>query len=454
LRADAATPRVAEAAFRYDSVQMKVKPVTNDLSTRRNARGSVLLLLMLLLGSLSFGQAPQKQPWGKTSLGEQLELHLGKGYEALKQEKYGDAAEEFRAALEIDPSLVMRARFPLAIALFEEHKNATARRELETVRKAAGDLPSVLYYIGRLDLDEEDYKNAIANLNKASAKPPYPDTAYYLGLAYMRDGNAREAEKWMEEAVRLHPNDSRALYQLGLLYRKEGREDEANQAFQKSREQKAQSDKLSQLKYECGQELDRGASEKAGTVCDQLYDPNDADKLTALGILYGQHGELERALKPLTRAAELQPQSPQMQYNLAFTYYQLKRFADARGPLAGAIEGWPDLFPLNALYGAVLWNLGETESAYEALRKAHRLNIEDAGTTEMLYAATLGMAKKSQDGHADDEELRYLKEAVNLKPDGAEPHQRMASLYLRTGHPDQAREEQERAEQLSRTPND
>ena len=174
---------------------MNVKPVTNAVSTRRNERGSVLLLLMLLLGSLSFGQAaPQKQPWGKTSLGEQLELHLGKGYEALKQEKYGDAAEEFQAALEIDPSLVMRARFPLAVALFEEHKNATARRELETVRKAAGDLPSVLYYIGRLDLDEEDYKNAIANLNKASAKAPYPDTAYYLGLAYMRDGNTREAE--------------------------------------------------------------------------------------------------------------------------------------------------------------------------------------------------------------------------------------------------------------------
>src|SRR5208337_1604003 len=120
--------------------------------------------------------------------------------------------------------------------------------------------------------------------------------------------------------------------ELATLYRKEGRQAEANQAFQQSKEKKARSDKQSQLKYECAQELDRGPREKATAICEQLDDPNDAEKLTALGILYGQHGDLERALKPLQRAAELAPQSPQMQYNLAFTYFQLKRFADARGP--------------------------------------------------------------------------------------------------------------------------
>ncbi len=27
-------------------------------------------------------------------------------------------------------------------------------------------------------------------------------------------------------------------------------------------------------------------------ICEQLYDPNDADKLTELGTIYGQHGDL------------------------------------------------------------------------------------------------------------------------------------------------------------------
>jgi len=432
---------------------MKANPARNGVSKARIRRRTLFLLPTLLLGTFSFGQtATQNESSPKASSDELLEQHLGKGYEALKQEKYGDAAEEFRAALGIDPTLVMRARFPLAIALFEEHQAAEARRELETVRKAVGDQPSVLYYLGRLDLDEHDYKKAITNLNKANAKPPYPNTAYYLGLAYARDGNMQDAEKWLKEAARLHPDDSRAQYQLGLLYRKEGRNEEANQAFQKSKEQKAQSDNLSQLKYECGQELDRGVSEKAITVCDQLYDPNDADKLTALGILYGQHGELERALKPLARAAELQPQSPQAQYNLAFTYYQLKRYGSARGPLAGAVDRWPDLFPLNALFGAVLWNLGETQAAYEALHRAHRLNAEDAGTTDMLYLTTLELAKQSANSHADAEEMRYLQEAASLQPGDPEPHERLVSLYKRTGRPEQAADERKKAEQLAKAP--
>src|SRR4029077_1488564 len=116
-----------------------------------------------------------------------------------------------------------------------------------------------------------------------------------------------------------------------------------------------------------------------------------AEKLTALGTIYGQHGDLEAALKPLRRAAELAPESPQMQYNLALTYYQLGRFEEARTPLANAIQRWPDLFQLNALYGAVLSKLGEDVPAYEALRHAHQLNPEDAGTGEQLYLTIMAL---------------------------------------------------------------
>jgi Flp pilus assembly protein TadD len=126
-----------------------------------------------------------------------------------------------------------------------------------------------------------------------------------------------------------------------------------------------------------------------------LYDPDDAEKLTALGTIYGQHGDLEAALKPLRRAAELAPESPQMQYNLALTYYQLNRFKEARRPLANTIQRWPDLFQLNALYGAVLSKLGEDLAAYQALRHAHQLNPQESGAVDRLYIATLGLARKT-----------------------------------------------------------
>ena len=411
----------------------------------RTGRLNFLLLFLLLSSWRAEGQSPDS---GKTSTGNSADVHLGNGYEALRQERYEAAEKEFRAALAIDPELVMRARFPLAVALFEQHKSVESRREFENVRKAVGEKPGVLYYLGRLDLEEHKYKNAILNLSKASSHPPFPDTTFYLGLAYLGQGSYPDAEKWLKKAIELNPGESRAEYELATLYRKEGRKEDAELAFQQAKEMKAQGNKQSQLKWECAQELDHSPGEKATSMCDQLYDPNDADKLTDLGILYGQHGQLEKALKPLQRAAELTPQSPQMQYNLAFTYFQLKRFADARGPLERAVQQWPDLFPLNQLYGAVLWNLGEVLPSYEALRRAHQLNSADAPTTTLLYQCTLELAARSEQAVADSEALRYLQEAASLAPTAPEPHERMAAIYKRTGRPDQAQEEERKAGEL------
>jgi Flp pilus assembly protein TadD len=441
--------------FLYDSfVRIALNP-RNGIPALRICLRNVFLVICLMLDLSALGQtSAQNQHSPTIPDAEQAEVHLGKGYEALKQERYGDAATEFRMALKIDPTLVMRARFPLAVALFEEHQEAEARHELETVRQTVGEQPSICYYLARLDLEEQKYKSAITNFNKAIENPPFPDTAYYLGFAYFKDGNDQEAEKWLKEAARLNRDDSRAQYQLAVLYRKEGREEEARQAFSRTKEQRERSDKLSQLKSDCARQLDQGVSEQALLVCEQLYNPDDAEMLTSLGILYGQRGELERALKPLLRAAELEPQSPQIQYNLAFTYYRMGRFADARSPLAGALERWPDLFSLNALYGAVLWRLGEAEPAHQVLKRAHKLNADDASTTDFLYMATLELAKKSEQSASPSQALGYLKEAAALKPSEPQPHQQMALIYSQTGHPEQARAEEQISNQLTKSSND
>jgi Flp pilus assembly protein TadD len=200
---------------------------------------------------------------------------------------------------------------------------------------------------------------------------------------------------------------------------------------------------------ECRQKLDQGLREEARTVCEQLYDPDDADKLTELGTIYGQYGDLQAALKPLRRAAELAPQSPQMQFNLALTYFQLNQFEEARKPLEPAIKRWPDLFQINMLYGAVLMKLGDFQPAYETLRHAHDLNPQDAGTAEMLYATTLDLARKTQDARQYPDALRYLQEASSMRPNDPTPHRRMAEIYTLTGRPDDAKVQQETADKLA-----
>jgi Flp pilus assembly protein TadD len=375
---------------------------------------------------------------------------LGKGYEALKNDRYDVAVTEFQAALKLDPKLVLRARFPLAVALFELHKSLDARREFDIVRRESGEHPNILYYLGRIDLDNRNFAEAIEKLTKAAADPPFPDTTYYLGFACLKIGDFPAAEKWLSKAVHANPHDARVLYQLGLVYRKQGREAEAQKAIAQSNEQRQRDSKESQLRLDCALKLDQGSKESAHALCEQLYDPADADKLTALGTIYGQHGDPEAALKPLQRAAELSPQSPQMQYNLALAYFQLKRLDEARATLAPAVTQWPDLFQLSALYGKVLAKLGDDLPAYQALHHAHELNSEDSETSDILFLSILKLGYKSGEGGRYAESLLYFEEAAKLRPREPEPHVGIAAVYSQTGRLAEAVAQQQEAERLTK----
>jgi Flp pilus assembly protein TadD len=378
-----------------------------------------------------------------------LEAHLGKGYEALRQDRYEVAAEEFRAALDLDPKLDLKARFPLAVALFEMHKFADSRREFDTVRREAGDRPSISYYLGRLDLEDRNYPGAIQNLQAAIATPPFSDTAYYLGFACFKQGNLPSAEKWLKEATRLNPRDARMQYQLGLVYRKEGKEEDAKKSVELSEELRRRDDTESRLISDCGKKLEQGPREEAHAVCDKLYDPDNTDKLTELGTIYAQHGDFDAALPVLLRAAELAPQSPIMQYNLAHLYYDMNQYENARVPLADATKRWPDLFPLSALYAAVLYKLSEFQPAYETLRHARQLNPQDTSTADLLYLSALQLGRKRREEKQYAEALRYLQEAASMKPQEPAPHLSMADVYSDLGRTKQAQDEHREAERLS-----
>jgi type IV pilus assembly protein PilF len=408
------------------------------------------VLLLSLAVAVFAGRATCQQTQAGLPEGA-AEAHLAKGYDALKEDRYTVAVDEFRAALALDPKLVLRARFPLAVALFEMHKYDDARRELQQVRQSAGDHPNVMYYLGRVDVEEHDFPQAVRHLSKAAAKPPFPDTSYYLGYAYFRNGNLAKAEEWLKKAEIAIPHDSRVPYQLGFVYRQQGRKEESAKAFAQAAQLRQRDADEARIQSECAQKLDQGLREQAHAICNQLYDANDAARLTELGTLYGQHGDYEAALKPLQRAAELVPHSPQMQYNLALVYFQLNRFEEARAPLRTALQRWPDLFQLNALYGAVLLKLGDELAAYQALQHAHQLNPSDSGTVDLLYVASLRLGEKSHAARRYADALRYYGEAAKLRPAEPAPHRGMAKVYALAGKRSEAKAEETEADRLAKS---
>src|SRR5262245_19708157 len=74
---------------------------------------------------------------------------------------------------------------------------------------------------------------------------------------------------------------------------------------------------------------------------------------------------------------------------------------------------------LNALYGAVLSNLGEDELAHKTLQTAHQLNARDRAVGDILFIATIMVARKRQAAEDYPDALCYYQDAAKPKASGA-----------------------------------
>jgi tetratricopeptide (TPR) repeat protein len=376
------------------------------------------------------------------------QIHLGRGYDHIEKEQYQPAADEFKAALALDPRLI-RARYQLAVCNFALGRRTEARSEFERVQSELPGQSSVVYYLGRLDLLDHSFDRAVQRLRSVAADPPFPDTAYYLGSAYLQKGDLQLAETWLKRGAKLDPNDFRVPDHLARVYQKLGRRHGAEREYARSADLRRRYDETARQAVECSRALETQSLDSSIAVCQVLSASEDADKLTTLGMLYGNHGHFAEALEPLRRAAALDPDSSEVQHDLGLTYFRLKRYSEARAPLERAVELRPDFFGSNALLGAVLFVLKEDQAAFRVLDHAHGLNPRDADTVQLLFKTALSLGRTRMIGKRYEEGLSYLRKAVELEPTEAAPHLALAQTFQALGRPAEAEQERESAEHLA-----
>ena len=345
--------------------------------------------------------------------------HIGKGYELVQADRYGEAAAEFRAALALDPDAV-QVRYQLAVCLFALGERDEARREFVRLRALTHQDTKVIYYLGRLDLLAGNPENAIHHFESIVQDPPFSDTAFYLGSAYLDNRDTENAIEWLRKAVQADPRDFRSHYRLARALQQVGRHSEAEKEYAVSTQSRERYNETSRQSLTCAEALRSKPVEEARETCDRLFDRNDPDKLTTLGMLYGENGKYAEAIEPLQRATQLDPDSFEIHHNLGLSYFRLKRFSQARPPLEKAVSLRPNFFGSNALLGATLYSLEQDEGAYRVLNFAHELQPDDADTSELLFRVSVILGKKSAAAGDYATSLQFLQRAAGLHPDDSE----------------------------------
>ena len=340
--------------------------------------GSIGAALLTIVSGMSQAQALSAQAQGPGA-----EAHLSRGVQFMQDQLFEAAASEFEQTLALnakDP----KAHLQFAVCLLSLGRNDEARRQFEQVRQLTGESRYVTYYLGRLDVLSNDYASAIKRLGSVAEDPPFPDTAFHLGVAYISSGDVAGGTKWLERAVKLLPRDYRVHYRLARAYSSAEREREAAREYDLYTQLRDEHKNTEKEVRACTGALRTEPLATAREVCHRIYDPNDPDKLTLLGQLFGDAGAFAEALDPLTRAVQLDPNSFEAWHNLGVSYFRLNRYKEARAPLEMAVSLRPEFYGSVVLLGATLYMLGEDAAALPVLERAHRLNPADTETAAVL----------------------------------------------------------------------
>jgi tetratricopeptide (TPR) repeat protein/ADP-heptose:LPS heptosyltransferase len=176
------------------------------------------------------------------------------------------------------------------------------------------------------------------------------------------------------------------------------------------------------------------AHHQAGRLpaAEQIYrqilqgEPNHADALHLLGVLFHQLGNEQAAVDSIGRAITLKPQSAAFHSNLGLCYQSLGRRDEAVACWRRALDLQPDLADSLSNLGNALREQGELDEALACCRRAVQVKPDFAEAHNNLGTVLRAQGKL-------DEAADCYRRAIELKPAFAEAHSNLGNALQAQG---------------------
>jgi predicted Zn finger-like uncharacterized protein len=158
---------------------------------------------------------------------------MGRSYEA--EDRLTQALEEYRKATAVDetygsknPQLFVRRGRLLSRLGY----SVQGKRDITRALELRPDMMDALIAMGESNYRDQQYKEAIENLEKVlEMNPELPDAQYKMGMSLMHSGKELEGAKYLQNAVRYGYDDPEVFQTLGYLYKRMNRNRLAVKSF-------------------------------------------------------------------------------------------------------------------------------------------------------------------------------------------------------------------------------
>ncbi|MBV6492773.1 MAG: Lipopolysaccharide assembly protein B [Turneriella sp.] len=353
------------------------------------------------------------------------------GIMADDEGKFNLAADFLTRAAKFDPNNFY-AYYNLAIALRHKGLYQEALRALEKAQSLRPDLVEAQNLKGQLQYQNQDLKGAEETLKRTIETSKDPLAYYNLGMVYKKDGKFAEAKSAFLDALNIASAGEiayKAATQLGMLHATQGDLPNAKYYFERA----------------------------------VALSPATAKYHYNLALVLHQLNENERAIRELDEAIKLGSDNPQTYMYVARLYSELGKFAEAEAALkralseapkdtvilsqmgdmliqqskwAEAIQIFRELYATSAKTkekADALYNLGKVYVAVRDYKNAQK-SLEGAYELDMTNEDALVLLAEAyvQNGEAHRAVSLY-KEALRLNPDNLKVLKAQARLYLDLG---------------------
>jgi Tfp pilus assembly protein PilF len=253
------------------------------------------------------------QPAYARSYDNRFARHIGRFMMGVFLENTGDidaALQAYKQVLADDQSAVA-VHLHIATSLIRKNDIAGAIRELRLITRLDPDAVEPHAILALLFFSQDNiadatlsYENALKNASKI--EPRNADIYKNLGLIYLKQRKFKEAEQAYRSALSIDDKDIQALFLLATAYYEqkdvEGAERELKKALQINAEYEEVLNFLGYLYVEGNKNFD-----EAGRMIEKAVDlnPQNGAYVDSLGWLYFKQGKLADAVRELERASVL-----------------------------------------------------------------------------------------------------------------------------------------------------
>ena len=320
---------------------------------------------------------------------------------------------QLRAAIAIR-SEIRGAYYQLGFALFQTGDFVEAGRAFARELDFQPPDSHSLYYLARIRLLSSQPREAIAFFEKSLEAGEVLDVRRRLASGYLGQGQIDRAIPFLEESIRVRPEDGDLHYLLGRAYQQKGKVAAAQLEFDAARRWQGKARTEMQALTRLQQALVENSQADVLAVTRELENSRDPDVLLAAATTLGRAGLHQEAVSFLEKSIGLQPNLVEAHYNLARALIALHEMERAQQELRVSVELRPDFYEAEALLGTLLADSGQSENAIPHLRAAVQLR-SDSPRLIML----LGLQYFEQRYYQDAIEL--LEKCVRLDPGNPEP---------------------------------